>query len=30
LYERGLTHVYILTGGIKKWMELYPWEVVHI
>jgi rhodanese-related sulfurtransferase len=31
LLEKGMkTNAYILTGGIKKWTELYPNEVVRI
>jgi arsenical-resistance protein 2 len=31
LLEKGIkTNAYILTGGIKKWIELYPTEVVRI
>lgn len=31
LLDKGIkTNAYILTGGIKKWIELYPSEVVRI
>jgi arsenical-resistance protein 2 len=31
LLEKGMkTNAYVLTGGIKKWIELYPSEVVRI
>lgn len=31
LLEKGMkTNAYILTGGIKKWIELYPSEVVRV
>jgi arsenical-resistance protein 2 len=31
LVEKGIkTNAYVLTGGIKKWIELYPSEVVRV